>query len=314
MTHNFILVADDYEALENKIQEIKSSYQVDYDTVQYNLKDESIYSLVDELTTISLFAEPKFVIAKGAEALLDKTDKPFLSLLGAMNQVDSENILVLVFMLSADTKFDYQNEQFVQLKRFSSLFEIKTKNIKLDEYAMKRLKEDGYVIDEHALALLISYMDSLSKLKVTIDLLESYCLETKKITTEIITQMVNEPLDDNVYALIDAVLTNNKQLMMKGYRDLKLKSIQASTLVSLLLNKFQEMYNVSILIKGRMSQEAIANLFHVSTGRAYYMIKNAKETSLNAITKHLRLLNELDYKIKTGKIDANLGLELYFLS
>ncbi len=314
MTHNFILIADDYEALENKIQEIQSSYQVDYDTVQYNLKDESIYSLVDELTTISLFAEPKFVIAKGAEALLGKTDKPFLSLLGAMNQVDSENILVLVFMLSADTKFDYQNEQFVQLKRFSSLFEIKTKNIKLDEYAMKRLKEDGYEIDEHALALLISYMDSLSKLKVTIDLLESYCLETKKITTEIITQMVNEPLDDNVYALIDAVLTNNKQLMMKGYRDLKLKSIQASTLVSLLLNKFQEMYNVSILIKGRMSQEAIANLFHVSTGRAYYMIKNAKETSLNAISKHLKLLNELDYKIKTGKIDANLGLELYFLS
>ncbi len=314
MTHNFILVADDYEALENKIQEIQSSYQVDYDTVQYNLKDESIYSLVDELTTISLFSEPKFVIAKGAEALLGKTDKPFLSLLGAMNQVDSENILVLVFMLSADTKFDYQNEQFVQLKRFSSLFEIKTKNIKLDEYAMKRLKEDGYEIDEHALALLISYMDSLSKLKVTIDLLESYCLETKKITTEIITQMVNEPLDDNVYALIDAVLTNNKQLMMKGYRDLKLKSIQASTLVSLLLNKFQEMYNVSILIKGRMSQEAIANLFHVSTGRAYYMIKNAKETSLNAISKHLKLLNELDYKIKTGKIDANLGLELYFLS
>lgn len=314
MTHNFILVADDFEAVENKIQEIKSSYQVDYDMVQYNMKDESIYSLVDELTTISLFAEPKFVIAKGAEALLGKTDKPFLSLLGAMNQVDSDNILVLVFMLSADTKFDYQNEQFVQLKRFSSFFEIKTKNIKLDEYAKKRLIEDDYVIDEHALNLLISYMDSLSKLKVTIDLLESYCLETKTITTEIITQMVNEPLDDNVYALIDAVLTNNKQLMLKGYRDLKLKSIQASTLVSLLLNKFQEMYNVSILIKGRMSQEAIANLFHVSPGRAYYMIKNAKETSLNAISKHLKLLNELDYKIKTGKIDANLGLELYFLS
>jgi len=44
------------------------------------------------------------------------------------------------------------------------------------------------------------------------------------------------------------------------------------------------------------------------------MMKNARETNLSTILTQLHLLNELDYKIKAGKIDANLGLELYFLN
>ncbi len=101
--------------------------------------------------------------------------------------------------------------------------------------------------------------------------------------------------------------------MFSCFKDLKLRSIQASYLVSLILNKFQELYNVSILIKSNTSQADIASLFNVSSGRAYYMIKNAKNTNINKIKRNLSLLNELDYKIKSGKIDQNLGLELYFL-
>ena len=94
---------------------------------------------------------------------------------------------------------------------------------------------------------------------------------------------------------------------------MKLKSMQASNLISLLINKFQELYNVNILVKSGMNQAGIAELFHISSGRAYYMIKNAKEHSLDEISQQLDGLNTLDYQIKTGKIDQNLGIELYFL-
>ena len=80
------------------------------------------------------------------------------------------------------------------------------------------------------------------------DQLECYKAEEKCITNADIRKMISEPLEDNVYSLIEAVLTNNKKLMMKGYQDMKLKSMQASNLISLLINKFQELYNVNILI------------------------------------------------------------------
>ena len=43
------------------------------------------------------------------------------------------------------------------------------------------------------------------------------------------------------------------------------------------------------------------------------MIKNAKQTTLDVIKKKLSLLNELEYNIKIGKIEQNIGLELFFL-
>jgi DNA polymerase-3 subunit delta len=81
----------------------------------------------------------------------------------------------------------------------------------------------------------------------------------------------------------------------------------------MLINKFQEMYNVSILLKGGMSQNDIAALFNVSSGRAYYMVRNAKSSSLSKIKSNLEDLVQLEADIKSGRIKDDLGLELFFL-
>jgi DNA polymerase-3 subunit delta len=126
--------------------------------------------------------------------------------------------------------------------------------------------------------------------------------------------MITKPLDNDVYQLISAFLINHTKEVFSIYKDLKVVSkIQVSFLVSLLLNKFQEMYNVSILLKGGMSQNDIAALFNVSQGRAYYMVKNAKSSNLGKIKANLEDLVKLDADIKSGKIKEDLGLELFFL-
>lgn len=310
MAYNFMILADDFQLIENKLLEIQKGYSMEDEKINYQLSEENLYSLIDELSTVSLFDTPKFVVARGAEELLKKNDASLSELVKVMNDHESQNVLVLIFTGA----IDYNNLSFQRLKRCSTIFDLKSKNINLEEYARNCLESDGYQIDEQPLHLLISYTDTLSKLQNTLDLLESYKLEDRKITTEDIQKMVCEPLDDNVYALIEAVLSNNKRWMLKGYRDLKLKSVLASNLISMLINKFQELYNVSILIKGGINQTKLAELLNVSSGRAYYMMKNAKDTNLSTICKHLDQLNQLDYQIKSGKMDANLGLELYFLN
>ncbi|MDE7264104.1 MAG: DNA polymerase III subunit delta [Anaeroplasmataceae bacterium] len=309
MAANFIILADDSLAVQQKIEEIQNGFELEVEPIVYNALEEGTYAIVDELTTVSLFDETKLVIVKGAEALLARSDKAFLELLKAMNDQSSSNVLILIFMNSIESS----NEQYQKLKRFSSVFEAKTKNINLEEYATKRFQEEGYQVDLDTIKLLVSFSDSFSKLRGYMDQLECYKEQERRITNQDVTLLIPEPLEDNVYALIDAVLSNDKRLMLKGYQDMKLRSMQASNLISLLINKFQELYNVNILIKSGMNQASLAELFHISSGRAYYMIKNAKEHSLDTIQAHLNRLNLLDYQIKTGKIDQNIGLELYFL-
>lgn len=310
MAANFIVLADDFQALEDKINEIKNSLEIATDVITYDLAEDSLYSLFDELTTISLFDEAKFVVLRNANELIDKEQKGFNELLKTMNNQNSDNILVLVFMGNVD----FSNSQYQSLKRFATSFDVRVKNLSLDDYAKKKLLDDGFKINDAAMKLLISYSDGIAKLKNNIEQLECYKDLEKEITEADIFKLIAAPLDDDVYALIEAVLSNDKKQMLKGYKDLKLRSILASNLVSLFINKFQEIYNVSILVKKGYNQASIADLLNVSSGRAYYMVKNAKSYNLDHIQKQLDLLYDLDYKIKTGQIDQNLGLELYFLN
>lgn len=310
MAYNYIIASDDTEAALEKTEEIRKSVSFVPDCLEYDLEDDGIYALIDELTTVSLFDTPKMITVKTAEALSDCSEKAFTTLLQAMNDINSDNILILLFLKG----FNPNAERNQRLKKYASFIEIKMKNIPLDIYIERTLSKDGYTMDSQALSLLISYQPDLSSLKGYLELLKCYKVEDKHITDTDIQQLVPAPLEDNVYQLVEAVLNQDKKRMFSCLQDLRLRSVQSSYLVSLLINKFQELYNVSILVKNNTTQADIATLFNVSSGRAYYMVKNAKASNPTAILKNLERLNDLDYRIKSGRIDQNLGLELYFLN
>lgn len=310
MAYNYIISSDDKQAASNKIEEIKNALNTELDESSYDLEDDGLYSVVDELTTVSLFLTPKLIIVKSSELIVNSSDKALTELYKAMNDLNSENVLIFLF----NKGFDYSNEKLMKLKKYSSFIDIKLKNIPIDEFIKGSFENDNYEIDNAAITLLASYLDNLTSVQSAIEILKCYKSDTKKITDKDIKLMVARPLDDNVYQLVEAVIDNDKKRMFSCFKDLKYSSVQASYLVSLLINKFQELYNVSILIKSNVSKNEIANIFNISDGRAYYMIKNAKATSISVIKRNLDLLNELELNIKSGKIDQNLGLELYFLN
>lgn len=310
MANNFIIVSDDKVAANKKVEEITSKFDSSYEKLTIDLSDEGLYALVDELNTVSLFCEPKLITVKSCDHLLtSKNEKAFNELVKSMNNIENSNALIFLFL----DKVDYNNERFVKLRKYSSFIQVFVKNIPLDEYAKKSFEEDGYEATPQSLSLLASYTNNLELLESSIDILKAYKYEEKKINDKDVLTMINAPLEDNVYQLVEAVLANDKKHIFKCYQNLKIVNVMPSYIVSLLINKFQEMYNVRTLIKANVSQDSIASIFSVSSGRAYYMIKNAKSVTVEYIKEKLEILNELDVKIKTGKIEQSIGLELFLL-
>ena len=307
--HSYIITTDDLKAGSRKIEEIKNSINSELEVVSYDLEEDGVYSLIDELTTVSLFNDPKLVVARSPEELLTASDKKITELCTAMNDTASENVLIMLFTKS----FDYKNEKYLKLKRFASTIDIKLKNIPLDRLALDELALDGYSIDNEALSLLISYSENMAMMLESIEVLKCYRMDDKRITNKDVLLLVKKPLDDNVYELIEAVLKHDKKRIFQSYNDLRIINMQPAFLVSMLINKFQELYNVSTLMKSGLNQADIAELFNVSSGRAYYMTRNAKASSIADIKLNLERLNSLEYNIKSGQIDQSLGLELYFL-
>ncbi len=309
MAYNYLITSDDFLAAKDKINEIKNALDPSYEELGYDLEDDSIYDVIDELATISLFDNPKFVVLKNAHKALSLKSDALKELYRVMNNLDSQNVLIMLFLSSFD-----KNDTFENLKRYSTLIDVRMKNIPKDQYIKNYLAKDGYQIDEDALNLLITYVDNLYNLRTSLDSLICYKMDDKSIKLKDVKKMVNPPLDDNIYSIIDAVITNDKKRSFECLKDLKLHSVKSSYVVSLLINKFQEMYNVSILIKANTNQNDIANIFNVKPGRAYYMMKAAKSSSIGQIKRNLELLNKLDLDIKTGQREEDLGLELYLLS
>jgi len=310
VAYNYIITSDDLLAAKDKIAEIKKALDPSYEELRYDLDDDSIYDVIDELATISLFDNPKFVVLKNASKVFNMKNDTLKDLYRIMNNVDSQNVLILLLFLD---NADLKNDVFEVLKRYATLIDVRMKNIPMDQYIINTLKAIDYKIDEDALNLLITYVDNLYTLKSSLDELICYKKDEKIINVKDIKKMINPPLDDNIYSIIDAVITNDKKRSFECLKDLKIHSVKESYIVSLLINKFQEMYNVSILLKANVNQNDIANIFNVKPGRAYYMIKTAKSSSINTIRKNLEVLNQLDLDIKTGKIEEDLGLELYLL-
>ena len=315
MAYNYIIASDDYLSMQNKVDEIKNSLPNDYDIVNYDLAEDNFYSLIDEFNTISLFDNPKFVVLKSCEKLIAMDKKcgvnadSLKELFKSMNNNESQNVLIFVFL----DKIDYQNPNFETLKRYSTFIDIKFKNVKKDEFLLKYLAENSFQIKDDAKDLLLSYNQDLLALRTSLDILVCYKAEDKIISTEDVKKMVIPPLDDNIYELIDYVISDNKPRIFACLKDIKVHNLDSSGIIGMLINKFQEMHNVSILLKAKLSSDDIANIFNVKPGRAYYMVKNAKSTPLEVIDANLKRLNNLEYDIRSGKIDPNLGLELYLL-
>jgi len=85
------------------------------------------------------------------------------------------------------------------------------------------------------------------------------------------------------------------------------------TIFSLISNKFKELLSTYRLLKYGYSQSDIAKFYNVSTGKAYYIVQEARAFKLSDLEFYIDKLAELDYQIKSGKLDKTIGLELLLL-
>jgi len=305
---SYFLSTDDYSVGAKKIEEIKKGIKGSFDEVYYDLDEDSVYDIINELTTVSLFDEPKVIIVKSAEELKNVSENGLKELLSSMADYNSTNVLIGITTVG----YDFNDSIFSQLKKYASFIDIKVKNISLDEYAKQKFEEEGYEIPADVLSLLVSYCDNLTLVDSSIEILKCYKTETKKITKEDVLKMIPKPLEDKGYELTNAVLRGDKKRIFEIYNDFKTINA-ASNLIPMLLSKFQQLYNVYNLARANVSQEEIANLFQVKPNVAYYMIKDAKTKSIYDIKNNIDLLTKLDMDIKSGKIEYEIGIQLYFL-
>lgn len=317
MNKNCYLLSGDnhYQIKEKSLQIMTENHIVESAIEVYDYEEEGLHIALSNALTLPFLDEKKGVIIRNAVFLTRKQKATEEEVKDLMRFCDmSIDTTVLIIQAPYDS-LDGQKKIVKYLKKHIVYQSLKPdRKFNVYDYVKEQLKEQDVHIDSFALTTFVNRIKhDFDSINNEIEKLLAYSKGKQTITTEMVSQITSKDIDDNVFHLVNALIDGNKVKMMDIFQDLISIKTNEVTIISIIANKYLEILHTKKLIDAGYSQSDIMKYFNVSKGRAYYMKKNATSIQEDILVKHIQLLSDLDYKIKSGKIDKRLGLETFLL-
>lgn len=305
--NNYLVVTNDKITLDEKIKELNKDNSSE--VVFYDLIETNIEKLIEDLDTINFLSNKKIIVGTNAFFLSSDKTKSNIEhntfLLEKYLDNPSDNILILV----TDNIDKRKKLTSNILKKCELIEEISD----INSLIKKRLED--YEMDNSTISKLIEFCgNDHERIFNELEKLKLYKLDSKKITTSDIEEIVSPVLDDNIFHFVDSILSGNKEYAFKLYHNFLLHGEQVVHMLILISNKIRLIYQVKILSNKGNSDQSISKLLNMHE----YPIKLAREASYKYSEKHLLeillKLAELDLEIKSGETIGEVEFETLLAS
>ena len=300
MNNLYYIETDNYQILDIKVREIlKESNLTTENLITYDMEECNISDAIVDLDTYSLFNEKKIVLCKNCIFL--ETGKSEIehnvSLLEKyLNNPNINNILIL-----SANKSDGKKNIVKLVKEKCKIVE---SNIDIFKYIKDYAK--GYSISDEVIRyLMINTLDDITHITNELDKLMALKNNEKEITKADIDLIVIKKIDNNIFDLIDAIISKNKAKSLKIYNEMINYGEDIFKIFVSLSNQIRLIYQVKTL--KNLSNEEIAEKLKLKNVKQVMALryKIDKYTS-NELTNYLHQLAIMDEELKTGKSIDNI--------
>ncbi|MDD3383189.1 MAG: DNA polymerase III subunit delta [Bacilli bacterium] len=292
----------------------------DFNLVNFDFEQSSIKQIIDDVSTYPFFDDQKLVLVKKADFLFDiKNLKPYvdndinlndISLL--VNYAANQNSFTTLVLTFLGKKLDTKNENVKKILNFSKIIEVN--DISKDDWpiVIKKLFNNRKIdITEKALSSFISRVGT--DLVDVINEVDKIALYSDKIDENVIKNLVAVPLEKSEFGIANSLINRDNSTALSIYRDLKTQNIEPIYLISIMGSQIRFLYQVSYLKKIGKNEAEIADELGAKISRVAINLRKMGSVTLDDMLKTLNDLSQLDYKIKSGKIDRFQGLELFLI-
>jgi len=305
--NNYIIESSDIVVINEEVNNILKKHKLTSDMIiKYNLLETSISNVIMELDTYNFLVPNKVIVCDNAYFLTDNNPRGVVShdisdLVKYLENPSKDNILVLICdKLSKNNKliklFDDNNIISGELN-IDSLIKNRLSDFKMDTKTIKYLIDCCHGDNERIL-------NELDKLKC-------YKWDEKIITSEDIDTCVIRLDEENIFDLIDSIVSKNKSKAHKLTHELFEKGEDISRIVSVLSDQFRLMYQSKILLLEGKTQPVIAKELGVHPYRVKLAVEKGRSYSNKMLLSLLEKLFDLDYMIKTGAGAPKLYFDLF---
>jgi len=314
----FVFYGNDSYIIKSKTNQLIKKYDIDeFNIAYYDIEEAEIEEAINDASTMPFMAEKKAVIIKNCYLLTStKPTKEFAQNIDAVlryiNQPSSDTVLIIQVPYPT---LDERKALTKAIKRVAKVEQCEPMDeMDASSWIRRQLGKKNIKIDKDALDEFLKRIEGKTEVLVSeMTKLLLYAEDQDNINLKMIETIITKNVEDNVYEITNQLLVRNQEKALEIYRDLVMHSEDPLRILGILVNKYREIFHVKQLLAEGKKQTDIQDYFNASRGRAYYMLKNANAVDLDTVKTHLKKLETIDYQIKTGQIDKNLGIELFIL-
>ena len=302
--------------IKNRMNRIIQSFnKYEYTIIKYDMETTSLSTVLSDAITVPFLEELKIIILKNPKFLTKSATSTKDEIKAMLKYLKNPCDSTLLIIDATNTVINQSNEIYKMLKNVARIIDYPDpEEIELKGWIVRSFDANGIDIKDDALTLLLEYIgDDQARLSQEIDKLSSYVGKGGTFRKEDIKLLVPKNINNEIYLLIKAIINHDLALTNQIYDNLITHTKDSLTIFSLISNKFKELLSTYRLLKYGYSQSDIAKFYNVSTGKAYYIVQEARAFKLSDLEFYIDKLAELDYQIKSGKLDKTIGLELLLL-
>jgi len=304
--------------IKSKINNLINKYNVDdFNVSNYDMEEDDVSIAINDAETIPFMSEKKIVVLRNSYFLSTEAPKKEIKhnldkLKKYLDNPVEETILVIAAPYS---KLDERKAITKQVKQHAEMVACNPlKEQDSSNWIRRQLGRNNVSIDTDALKEFLKRVENNTEVLVSeTQKLLQYSEGMSKIDLKTIKKVITKNVEDNVYEITNMMLEKKAGRALEIYNDLIMHSEDPLRILGIIVNKYREILHVKFLLEAGKSQAEVAKYYNASSGRAYYMVKNARSVNMEIVQRHLVKLEEIDFQIKTGQIDKRIGVELFIL-
>ena len=291
----------------NIIEETNSS---DFNISYFDFEEGELEDALRDAISMPFLDNYRVIILKNAKFLDSaKGVDEVGNLLSYINNPSLTTVFIIEApYLKIDTRKTIAKELLKVAKTIECQLETKEE---IERIARKYVSDHKIMITNEALFLLCEKVKNTANYALELNKLSIF-YSGKRIESKDIELLITDSDDDKIYDLTGAIVSKERKKALDLYYSFVKKGMNPTALLSSIASKFQEILYVKELLREGSKQEDVMSYFNVTRGKAYYMIKNAKEVSDKLIKRYINTLSLMDYNIKSGNA-TDLSLELFIL-
>ncbi len=293
------------EAVHSHIDKLKKeSTLTSIDILEADLKDSK--EIVDFLASPSLFSTKRTILIK--RLYRNKEKNLLVEVLIKILQEGKSNDHIIIW---EDQKIRSNTKYYKFFQKNRAIEELNELNKKtFFTWLRKELEKHELKIDQSVIKKLAERTNyDPERCKNEIEKLRLYN-QNKIIREKDIEELTADTLEEKIWDLTDSINIQDKEKSITILEDLALQQTDANYILSMLARNLRLLYLTKTLDEDGKGYREISSLLKIPPFTTPSLIRASKQYSEEKIKLLYSKLSNLDYQIKTGKIEPNLGLTL----